>query len=75
MGHVHGGSADCVGKSSCQALKQTQVSRPANRSLISVRSKPMFIRSDAVVVFIHDNDYAHLVQDFGNGAGMLFLKF
>ena len=33
-------------------LKQPQVSRPANRSLISVRSKLMFIRSDAVMVFI-----------------------
>ena len=33
-------------------LKQPKVSRPANRSLISIRSKPMFIRSDAVMVFI-----------------------
>ena len=32
-------------------LKQPKVSRPANRSLISIRSKPTFIRSDAVMVF------------------------
>ena len=33
-------------------LKQRKASRPANRSLISIRSKPTFIRSDAVMVFI-----------------------